>query len=122
VSAETLREAARLMRERAEAATRGPWHYPPTRGWRGVVMSRFGCLWAPARGRDGQLNHEPDGVHIASWHPTVALAVADMLDNAAQDAEMQGPDGELRSQWDMRVHLATTRALAVARAYLGETP
>ncbi|MGE0178142.1 MAG: hypothetical protein AB7R63_13950 [Phycisphaerales bacterium] len=65
--------------------------------------------------------YDGDGEHIASWHPAVALAVAMLLDNAAQDMEMQSPTGELREHWDMRVNIACKHAIAVADAYLGAT-
>lgn len=54
---ETLRRAAALMRERAEAAS-----LPP------------GIKGGAAR-------------HVASWSPAVALAVADWLDNVARHAD-----------------------------------
>jgi hypothetical protein len=52
--------------------------------------------------------------HIASWHPVVALAVADLLDFSAAtsrilDAVGQDPDNRRTHHY----------ALAVARAYLG---
>lgn len=50
--------------------------------------------------------------HIASWHPAVALAVADLLEAAVGEFW----DGE--PQWtDCPV---AQRAVAIARAYLGE--
>lgn len=45
--------------------------------------------------------------HVASWHPAVALAVADWLDDAATLADETG-----------RID---RHALAVARAYIGES-
>ena len=50
---------------------------------------------------------EQDAEHIASWHPAVALAVADMLDDAA--AYYEG--------WP---NFVPDRVLDVAQAYLGE--
>lgn len=112
-AAEELREAARLMRVRAEAATPGRWdadgdergdvynpgvhNYPPD-GTETVWVAECG----PVEGRGYQ-----DAEHIAGWHPAVALAVADWLDRAAHTATGL-PD-----------HCADVLALAVARAYLG---
>lgn len=110
MSAETLRRAAELMRERAEAATNYPW-----------MASAPGEVW---KHYDGQVravgfpdDFDPsicdvldnaDAQHIASWHPDVALAVADWLDRiGADDRPTSALDREGRS------------ALAVARAYLG---
>jgi hypothetical protein len=56
--------------------------------------------------------HRFDAEHIASWHPAVALAVADWLDLIAN---WRGPDGERR--WDQS-DSCDFAALAVARAYL----
>ena len=94
---QVLREAARLMRERAEAATPGGprWESAPDE-W-GSVRYIF-----PADS-DSAIASVPavaDAEHIASWHPDVALAVADLLDVLADPADMPA-------------------ALAVARAYLG---
>lgn len=106
MSADLLREAAAKMRERAQAATPGPWKYPH-RNYPGIVMSQFGCLWYPGpRGHEGRINNEPDAEHIASWHPAVALAVADWLECQADTTCDCGVDES---------------ALTVARAYLGRS-
>lgn len=85
MSAEILREAAALMRERAEAATRMhmPWDAEDEEVW--------------TQENDGQpvfiggRMSPRDAMHIASWHPAVALAVADQLDAmAAVVAEAEG--------------------------------
>ena len=58
-----MREAAALMRARAEAATPGTW-------------------WIA-----------PNAEHMASWHPAVTLAVADWLDATAREFDALGdPD------------------------------
>jgi hypothetical protein len=96
------------MRERAEYATTGPWTTPEPEdeywGPRDVVgpgEPGFRYLICERAGNDAE--------HIASWHPAVALAVADWLDQAAIHFE----GGSLT------VHPMTKRALAVADAYLG---
>ncbi len=103
MSAEVLRRAASLMRERAQAATDAPWvverahpdmpAYVAHEGW-WVIASR---------------TEQWDAEHIASWHPAVALAVADWLDSAAdrfdQATTLAGADAD--------------HAVTVARAYLG---
>lgn len=106
MSAEVLREAARLMRERAGAAAftaPSPWHVD---GWEictddeepietiSVVTS--GLHWKEA---------SEQRVHVASWHPAVALAVADWLDNEAE--------------WWASGERLNHHALAAASAYLG---
>lgn len=124
--AETLRRAAALMRERAEAATPGPWRHTDSEAandvWNGgiVVVSTDGdpianCedeWYEPDPGEPAPVN---DAEHIASWHPAVALAVADWLEAEAEShrADVVGPfpSGCCRM----------SQALAVARAYLGES-
>lgn len=51
------------IRERAEAASKGPWKFP-NRNWPGVVTGKFGCLWTSGK-HDGRINHEPDAAFIA---------------------------------------------------------
>lgn len=102
---DALCRAAALMRERAEAATPGPWVTgsvnPRTNGmtWFGNLDPEIPGPLGEAGGRDAQ--------HIASWHPAVALAVANWLDETAVIASEPGG-------W------VPGEALAVARAYLGE--
>ena len=122
MSAELLREAAKEIRERAQAATPGPWSH-----WHMPADGRLE-VFVPNGTMDTETilefkDHmdceecirptEPDAYHITSWHPAVALAVADWLDFEAactDRAARQFPS----DQWD-----ADERALNVARAYLG---
>lgn len=119
MSAEVLREAAALMRERAEAATPGPWFVPDADdeyvgpadvvgdgepGERYIICEHAGC----------------DATHIASWDPAVALAVAKLLDDTAETWEMCDLDALFRrSAHTIAVTYTRDHALAVARAYLG---
>jgi len=169
MSADLLRRAAALMRERAEAATPGPWvsvvNSPgiactdcmgtSQRHWfAGVVPegSPHRQTWLTGvRGHDEALARG-DSDHIASWHPAVALAVADWLDRvvASHHAEVdevcfdecdecipgddcQGHDreccaycnGSSDEGYVTRILFGRCTpfldALAVARAYLGES-
>jgi hypothetical protein len=99
MSRDLLRRAAAKMRERAEAAIEDSegarvWAYDPKAYEVHTVEDRHIASGFAAH---------PDGEHIASWHPVVALAIADWLD--AEDAHQFGP---------------TEQAINVARAYLGE--
>ena len=109
----TIRRAASLMRERAEAATSGPWRaasgahdgiaYP-------CILTANGNpadpqTWLMATGIAGS-RQGPDAAHAASMHPGVGLALAEWLDAAAQAWD----EGLL---WD--------EALNVAHVYLGST-
>jgi hypothetical protein len=109
VSADLLREAAALMRERAEAATPGPWEcYGDHLVWpseKGPAANDPIAGFGPT--------HEETATHIASWHPVVALAVADWLEHAAMVADEVQSVGLTYGGTD------GAPALAVARAYLG---
>ena len=117
---ETLREAAGLMRRRAQAAIEGPWeaiHDEDT----GDVSVRpvdddpdFYIEVASTTQWPDHLDRSPTGDHIASWHPAVALAVADWL-----EATASGLSPERMSLSENGPY--AQGALAVARAYLGKS-
>ena len=143
MSAEILRKAAALMRERAEAATPGRWE-PSDRALThpGVGMDVYsdieGPVVADCCGYQGGAGIE-DAEHIASWHPAVALAVADWLEAEATALsamevfeatvvkesyfrEVRGAGITVCQHEDGELSIATDTsqaALAVARAYLG---
>ena len=115
MSAEMLRKAAALMRERAEAATPSDGtHWGDGKGYSPLSYAR-----------------QNDAEHIASWHPAVALAVADWLDAEAAEFEklaVQSAAVNLLLEFADETVAARigigyntlTQAIAVARAYLGE--
>lgn len=118
MSAATLREAAALMRERAEAS----------RDWNADVEPGDSLhLWViehdpsdptgqtPMQRMVGGAD-APWSDHIASWQPAVALAVADWLAGVRLHHELDGDGRILRFCSQRREQDA---ALAVARAYLG---
>jgi hypothetical protein len=132
MSADLRRRAAALMRERAEAATKvwgvSEWRAvhaetPYVDGMRTSDLDRrhiatddeHGSILLTSPWDEGQIVN-----HAASWHPAVALAVADWLDVMADEAAvLDRLDEHLRlavSSWS-----AHNPALAVARTYLGET-
>jgi hypothetical protein len=117
LSAELLRRAAAKMRVTAEAATPGPWvaRMEGTYPWVALytdpdlIADEFDLPHVEPTG-----DHTPgDCPHIASWHPTVALLVADLLDGHAGVLDVVG-------EFALKPDSLTGRALAVARAYLGE--
>jgi len=121
VSAETMRRAAALMRARAQRCARifgGEFRIVESDSKNGWPRS----LYNGAELLATRLDHS-DAEHIASWHPAVALAVADLLDKAATLREFLEREPEptifgrpvapIETAWDKE-------ALAVARAYLGE--
>lgn len=111
-----LRHAAAHMREIADTATPGPWtsldngdrliheHDDGSDDFTYVV--------------DEPMSSGANAAHIAAWHPSVALAVADWLDaTAAKSEELNDLLGVTTQPvgdpvWDA--------AVLVARAYLGE--
>lgn len=109
------------MRERAEAATPGPWRYNPDKHFREQGTCRFSeaVFTGPAgktatavalTGETDDPQGMADAAHIAAWHPLVAAAVADWLEAAAERGEESG----------LHFHSLSPGPLAVARAYLGE--
>ena len=141
MSAEILRRAASLMRERAEAADAGPWTQDSqVRGDTVIFNAEGEWVTNVTSGRTYAENivtfdHEvANGEHIASWHPAVALAVADWLATEAAEWEVNflatqapsrgidqppalhygDPEGAAKN-----ADYHARRALAVARAYLG---
>lgn len=105
MSAERLREAAALMRSRAEAAeiafkvTDDDQHVNALMDVQSAVI-----------------HHPSFGEHIASWHPAVALAVADLIEAVDRAARLAGVVAHHPEAASIRGH-----ALAVADAYLGAT-
>ncbi len=117
--ADTLRRAAVLMRERAQAVEHlsSPWKVGDS-----DYDGRFSILYDTDHPLAGLVATCADYVplhgadHIASWHPAVALAVADWLDHVSDllhvlEGFNAGP----------LLPAETEHALAVARAYLGES-
>lgn len=117
MSGETLRRAAVLMRSRVASTNDGPW-----------VQNGFEYDDV-ADSFTYDISQEEDPTHsfayaedrdtadyIASWHPAVALAVADSLDQAAAIVE-EADNGPLQ----MAMGAICEPLVAVARAYLGET-
>jgi hypothetical protein len=116
-AAKLLRRAAKVMRERVAEATTDlagssePWcaEYAYA-AWRHVERNcDIECQEHPDGDLEGHCHRPPRhaGYYLASWHPAVALAVADWLDTTARDVGTSS--------------LAYHAAVAVARAYLGET-
>lgn len=116
--AETLRSAARLMRERAAVATPGPWHAHEQDGNWYVSSNQWGQV-------STGLNEEPslpeflmierdrrDADYIAGMDPAVGLALAALFDRIAWMAEL---DEELLGR------VGVDETLAVALAYLSKT-
>ena len=115
---ETLREAAQLMRERAEGATAGPWKRFGMAGvaapdWEIVDERRIECddCGEPVALLGCVTNG--DAEHIAALDPTVALAVADWLDVVVADTTLKCGSYTYPDAGNVPDH-----ALAVARAYL----
>ena len=101
MSAAELRAAASKLRELAQRATPGPWRLGSDR-WAALVADRKhpdrmvggGWEWDDAYG--GCLVAEslmrPDREYFAAMNPLVGLALADLLDSLADDAEQSIDD------------------------------
>lgn len=124
MSAETLRRAAVLMRERADGATDA---------WGGDPWTAGQIGWDARQGTTYDVHMdlalvaaagcEELAEHIAGWHPAVALPIAALLEALAQraediaDATPTAEFGERVAQYNLTGY---AEALDVARAYLGE--
>lgn len=123
LSAELLRKCASLMRQRANKATADvcpSWIAASVRHIArncDIDCKHLDCEHvedeAPMWCRYG------DSEHIASWHPAVALAVADWLDSVA--GANTSPDEDVPHAGRTIANVDNAAALAVARAYLGES-
>jgi hypothetical protein len=114
--AETMRRAAALMRERAEAAPGGPWRAKAGHldGSPHYVNDADGHTAAECWGG----SEEATSAHIASWSPPIAEAVADLLGEIARQYDAppcDSPDGACNGcEWREDF----TDALRLASAYL----
>lgn len=130
MSAELLRRAAAEMRKKAETATPGDWNpwghaepeegcrcmscYEPSWSWEIDKIDGPDCLNSSDCLHVMHIKYE-DADYISSWHPAVAMAVADWLDETADSWDLYGgSEGAARDA----VRFAYIRALDVARAYL----
>lgn len=102
-TAALLRRAASLIRERTALVPPSPWygavHDVTTHDGLNVIASSGLTVRAQ---------------YVASWQPAVALAVADWLENEARATEGMADEAPV-------LGLPDRHAIAVARAYLGET-
>ena len=95
MSADLLRQAAKVLRERAEAATSGPWRamdHDDTPGDEGVALLGKGATVMGSHMIGyfhvlSQPEQEANGSYAATMHPGVGLALAALLDHVAEDAE-----------------------------------
>lgn len=137
MSADLLRRAATKARDTANAAPRGPWtttDFDQSGDW--WLLAGDGDAIARTRYWPGGIGDdtgtaEQTAAHIALWHPQVALAVANWLEqHAADELHEEMPPNERAAsgqgcQWciDEDWPCADRRAaLAVAHALLNEEP
>ena len=130
--ASLLKRAAHLMREHAEAATKGPWR-AVAGTWEdetfAAVVAPEGDpanaeTWLMATGR-GSICQEADANHAAFWHPGIALAVAKLLEDRAAEYDQLANEGHgVTGAWFVAGEYGGDEdpAVAQARAYLGEVP
>lgn len=139
MSADLLRRAAALIRERSEAVAKSmppPWwvlnpHDTWVSVWYGDQAKVKGIddgtvpeeEWEDIYETSGSLDNSdwdpPLGRHVASWHPAVTLAVANWLDEQAGCLEEDATTFRFATPESREAMYAD--ALAVARAYLGES-
>jgi hypothetical protein len=95
VSAELLRRAATVLRERAKSATGGPWTSAINDPEMCAVDAPSGralvdVLLGDTDDRDAHPQADADAEYIALMHPPVALFLADLFDEVADSVEQEG--------------------------------
>ena len=115
MTSQKLRDAAKVLREKAEAATPGPWeatdNFGHDAGRAYVIPSDPEIPTYVSAG--GSPDEDRDADYIAAVHPLVGLALADWLDIGATNAEKNGwQPGYLEA-------LEHTPALRIADLILG---
>ena len=120
MSADRLREAARVLRERAEAARdalgTAPWTFTGI-GWNNVQ----GTTYDGGNGGTELASTitEETAAYIATMHPGVGLALADWLDGAASNAELMQAVIDTGRADNPHASLARPKADDVADLLLG---
>lgn len=119
VTAADLRAVAADMREKANAATPGPWEADGQRiAW---VFRNLSNTVARTPGPNEPLPTASASLanaqHMAAWHPGVALAVADWLDKCADRYDLTSA---ARLEHDPAERDWYDPAAAVARAWRGD--
>lgn len=101
-----MRRAATLMRDRAGAATGGPWFAVAAgvEGFGNVVQDRH-------------ILHN-DAEHIASWDPVMARVAADLLESAA--AEFDRRAAKYGADFVSDANPTAHALIELARTYLHE--
>lgn len=128
MSADRLREAAKVLRERAQNTPAGPWffsegtHGDPSGGPTYVsVVSKDSGHPVCMGNYDGHDGHA--AVYIATMHPGVGVALADWLDTAGSDVWAYGPMCKCDDGCHLCDHVGwmphARRALRVADLILG---
>ena len=87
MNADRLREAARVLRERAEVASPGHWSWERT--------EKTVTVYEPDEDAaifEDEMTLPEDAAFIATMHPGVALALADWIDEAGADYFAFGDD------------------------------
>lgn len=105
--AKTIRRAVTLIRDRAREVPHGPWHWQALgdHGYPQRVYNESAVIVAESfTGPDARM---ADAEYIASWHPLVALAVADWLEASAKAHEGTSVN-------------TASYSLKIALVYLGE--
>lgn len=116
MSADLLRRAAARARELAEGAdewSRGRWQAEKVYDESYTIFPVQVMDWDYDSSADADYKgcrlHQPEAEHAATWDPTVALAVAELLDEIAEDWRTEA-----------RPQSTEDAALDVARALLRE--
>ena len=125
MSADLLREAATILRERAEAATLGPWRDIPM-GSEGSTIIADPPAAKPSiitSRRVGRFPEFADAMYAATVQPAVGLALADLLDiEATRLDDTTVCDAPTQCSNCSAPHWSFVSAVEIARLIVGGAP
>jgi hypothetical protein len=101
VSADLLRKAAEILRERAKAATQGEWKADGAE-----VHALFRGLGYYLAVIEDDETRPVDAAYIATMHPAVGLALADWLDDEAGRCDLAREHAEDARTYDAAERIA----------------
>ena len=119
----TIRRAAKLMRDRAKAI---PGVFPWRAEGRNVTTTQdydgFDPDWDMGF-TVATCMRQDEAEHIASWHPLVAAAVAELLEHRAAEYDQLADDCGITGAWFVAGEDGgdVDPVIKLARRYLGET-
>jgi hypothetical protein len=119
MNADDLRQVAREIREKATRCT-AAWPNKLEKVYDGVYSIALPTLDADNPSDWDVRIRKEEGEHIAAWHPAVALAVADWLDDIAETIDLLVTRELPLHAWSMLWQTSREKAEAFVKAWRDE--